>query len=889
MSSVNDKVKSIFSSMGLEYDSGHSVAPTFSTKPPNKEWQSVFFETESKLTICHLITEEKSITKIRPFMDGIKTNHYVIITSLADHDCLFVKNFQKGSKTKYHTFPLRKESEYNKAITIFRKHSITTDLLTAHAGLANIVKDMTSSNASFTNRGLFSTYYLEERMFKEITRKKRNLEKEANPVLDVLRNIDHAERIPSVLTSLGYDLKKSDNGYQLVVKGDNVSSIIVTDHKELDVKHGDAIPSMQAVAELRNHEWVMLTNGRLWRMYSSKVSSASTNYFELDLEQVDDAKDIRIQYFVAIFAAKSLQTKNNVSQLDTIHEGSKTYASELESDMRDKIFDGELFVMLVRGVLDHDTNKEYKRFELAEAKKNAIRILYRLLFILYAESRHLLPVEHSEYKKVSMLSMRDNLESFQKDEESYSCWNNLKILFSGISNGNPELNLPQYSGKLFEESEIDNLSIRNRFLIPVIRNMTEKNGEGVDYQSLGVRHLGSIYEGLLEYDVVQAKDDIVLVDGKIIRADFATDLSKKPDSYIEKNDLYLSSGGLARKGTGSYFTPETIVKNLVKNGLQPILDERTTQFHNEMKKFRNGDVDAEKRCNELLLDLQVLDPAMGSGHFLVTVADEITRWIMYIINMYPDAPITKIIEKQRNQVIKIQKEKKIKLNTDLLTANSILKRIVIKNCIYGVDINELSVELAKLSLWLDSFTIGMPLTVLQHHIRRGNTLIGIYDKKRTQKNTSLDDFMDATMTSGGKILYDISKTPNILPNDIQQDEDRMRLFKEKTKELREKMNEKCVHIMRQNTPHKEKIHQMTERHGLFHWQIELPDAFTDQRPGFDLILGNPPWEAVKPNDDEFFSRYDPHFRSLSNKQVKNKIKAKLLEDPDIKAFCKFDR
>jgi len=561
--------------MGLEYDSGHGVAPTFSTKHAKKEWQAMMFETESGLAIYHMITGEKSITAVRPFMDGIGVDHYVIVASMSDHDCLFIRNFQKDSKVKYHTFPLRKDSEYNKAIAIFRKHNLTADILTAHAGLADIVKDMTSSSESFTNRGLFSTYYLEERMFREIARKKRSIEKEAGPVLDVLRNTTDEDRIPSLLKSLGYDLKKMDGGYSLSTNGKDVSSVIVTEQAELDVRHGGVIPSMQAVAELRNREWVMLTNGRIWRMYSSKVSSASTNYFEVDLEQADDAKDARIQYFVAIFGAKSLQTKGNVSQLDSIHEGSLTYASELESDMRDKIFDGDMFITLVRGVLDHNDGKEYERSELDDAKKVAIRILYRLLFILYAESRNLLPVEHSEYKKVSMLSMRDGLESFQKDEESYSCWSNLKVLFSGIRNGNPEINLPQYSGKLFEESDIDRRNIRNRFLVPVIRSMTEKNGEGVDYQSLGVRHLGSIYEGLLEYDVVQAKDDIILVDGRIISADFAADLTKKPDSYIPKGDIYLSSGGMARKGTGSYFTPEPIVKNLVNSGLKPILKDRS--------------------------------------------------------------------------------------------------------------------------------------------------------------------------------------------------------------------------------------------------------------------------------------------------------------------------
>lgn len=875
------RFKDLFAAMGLEYESGYDISPAFSTKPPRTGWQAVFFETESGLAIYHLITKEKSISSLRPFIGGIKTDHFVIAASLKDHDCIFIKNFRKGDKIKYHTFSLRKDSEYKRAIAVFRKYIITTDILTAHAGLANILNDMATSSESFTNRGLFSTYYLENRMFKDIERVKRRILKEAASVLDALRTSD--QNVVTLLQALGYDLREKSGGYSLLIKGTVESSIIVTDHANLDVRYGEGIPSMQAVSELSNNNWVMLTNGRIWRMYSSKVSSASTNYFEVDLDQVDDEKDMRLQYFVAIFSALSMRTINGTSQLDSIHEESMTHASELEDDMRSKIFDGDMFVMLIRGVLDHDLKKRYSRAELDGAKTKAVRILYRLLFILYAESRLLLPVDHSGYKKVSMLSMRDGLDSFQKKGEAYSCWSNLKILFSGISMGNLELNLPAYNGKLFEKGDVDSLSIRNRFLVPVIRDITEREGESMDYQSLGVRHLGSIYESLLEYDVVQAERDMVVIDDVILDADFAADISEKPDSYVQKNDIYLSAGGLARRGTGSYFTPEPIVKKLVSNGLQPIFDERSKKFENAMKKYRAGDASATKQCNDLMLDLQVLDPAMGSGHFLVAVADYITRWIMSLISRYPDAPIIDMVDRQREKVMDTQKEKGIQLNADLLTPNAILKRMVMKNCIYGTDINDLAVELAKLSIWLDSFTIGMPLADLRHHIRQGNSLIGICTSM--ESNGTLDDYMERTMEFGGQILKEISKIPDIIPEEIQKDEDLMAQLKEHNKAPRRKFDTGCVHTMLQSEgiPSEADVKAAANRHSIFHWQLEFSDAFIDARPGFDLIVGNPPWEAVKPKDDEFFSMHDPHFRACNNKQDAKKLKQKLLQDAGINA------
>ena len=158
--------------------------------------------------------------------------------------------------------------------------------------------------------------------------------------------------------------------------------------------------------------------------------------------------------------------------------------------------------------------------------------------------------------------------------------------------------------------------MRNRFLVPVILNMTEKNGEGIDYQSLGVRHLGSIYEGLLDYDVVQAKERHYSSGRENNKSGFCIrHIEETRLVYIKKMTSIYPPGGMTRKGTGSYFTPESIVKNLIKSGLQPIFDERTEKFKHMIKKFREGNANAEKHCNDLVLDLQVLDPAMGSGTF----------------------------------------------------------------------------------------------------------------------------------------------------------------------------------------------------------------------------------------------------------------------------------
>ena len=271
------------------------------------------------------------------------------------------------------------------------------------------------------------------------------------------------------------------------------------------------------------------------------------------------------------------------------------------------------------------------------------------------------------------------------------------------------------------------MQIKTKYLVSAIKELTEIEGKGIDYQNFGVRQLGSIYESLLDYTIKQAENDLVVIKDEFLDFTFASNLNTKPSRVIEKGDLYLSAGGLARKGTGTFYTPEKIVKFLVQKGLQPIFVDREKKFIQAIEKWRRTKTEKDATLStNCLLDIQAVDPAMGSGHFLVIIVDEITKWIMSILQRYPDAPLADEIGKDRSKIISEQNKCGITLDTDLLAFNVVLKRKVMKRCIFGVDVNPLAVELAKLSMWLDSFTIGTPLTFLDHHIRCGDSLIGLW-------------------------------------------------------------------------------------------------------------------------------------------------------------------
>lgn len=920
MAAVQSYVDIIIQSLGLEPASFRPAPFNFSQKPAPSIWKA--FSIETAFPVFKISAPGGKVVDIRGFVGGIQADTYVIIAELDSSVVLCIKRVNKQKGEQPLILPLRTEEDFDRVVNVLRKNNFTSDQLSAHMSISTVVDELKSgAERYFVNRGLFSNYFLRERLDKTLSDRKRNIQSESAGFLSKFPYGVPADfsTVSTILNALGYRAnsnKISGSGsieYELFSGSNRLTTVvaIAADAENLDVMRSDdrSVPSVQAVAALDRHQWAVLTNGRLWRLYSSKVSSASTNYFEVDIDGITDEKDPKLKYFLSLFGADALAPKGSESDLDVIFEGGMQYAKELEDDLRKKVFEKQLFLDLVRAVIKHSSSKKYSEETLAEGKKKALKLLYRLLFILYAESRNLLPTADSRYEHVSMGKLRERLPSMVKEGNGTHAWQALQKLFKAISSGDPNVNVPQYDGALFEpDKDIDSLEVLNKHLVPALRALTEIDGKGIDYQNLGVRQLGSLYEALLEYSVSQAQTDLVIIKDEILDMSFVSDLRGKPaERIIEKGEIYLTSGGLARKGTGSYYTPDKIVRFLVKKGLEPIFADREKKFVEQLDVWRkSGNEEVAKKSTEVLLDIQVVDPAMGSGHFLVSVVDEITRWIMGILERHPDAPLAKEIGKDREEIILEQEKKGIKLDRELLTFNVILKRRVMKRCVFGVDINPLAVELAKLSLWLDSFTIGTPLTFLDHHIRAGDSLIGLWMnnlKTKGQDSTTLDVWTD-NIESIGDILQRVSYPADLTMDEVKKSKGSYEDFKEKSKPLKVLLDMQAASVIDPDLAGKlprnlklvedtvrlgsidkvswsapiKKVTAHAEKYRFFHWELEFPDAFSDERRGFDLVLMNPPWDAVQPEDDPFFSQYYPHFRKLQNKADKEKIKKKLLAD-----------
>ncbi len=582
-----------------------------------------------------------------------------------------------------------------------------------------------------------------------------------------------------------------------------------------DENPGAAVVSALARGDAR---WVIVTNGKLWRLYSKDAHSRSTNFYEVDLEEALLASDETdpneaFRYWWLFFRRQAFVEGPEAEQptcwLDGIVRGSRDYAKRLGDRLKDRIF-VTIFPHLAQGFL-RDRKKRLGQTrrptddELHDTYEATLTLLYRLLFLLYAESRDLLPITESAYQQASLKQIKEELAAkagvaesgvpeklkAYKDAET-TLYDRLLRLFAVMDHGEPLLNVPCYNGGLFitdpepggpgispgngdREQRIaaflQEHKVPDRFLALAIDRLARDQDEKtlglvfIDYKSLEVRHLGSIYEGLLEFKL------------KIAAEDLATKTEKKKEKYIplsqvkpgrgrrrvaggdahptpavRKGEVYLSNDKAERKATGSYYTPDPIVEYIVEHTVGPVLEEKLEALKPELDKasktyhrhlanaknnpgilpsgsepraFAAAKTYAEHRALvDQVFDMKVLDPAMGSGHFLVEAVDFITDRLLDFLNRYPHNPVRFMLDKTRRSIRDALGEQGVTVDPDKLTDINLLKRHVLKRCVYGVDLNPMAVELAKVSLWLDAFTLGAPLSFLDHHLRCGNSLIG---------------------------------------------------------------------------------------------------------------------------------------------------------------------
>lgn len=652
----------------------------------------------------------------------------------------------------------------------------------------------------------------------------------------------------------------------------------------------------------RFFDWAILTSGNEWRLYCERAAADACFVFHVaEDDSFCDLEDFR--FFVALFRSSAFSRDARGScLLDTLREESLSLQAELEKNLRRRIFD--VLEETANAFRDHAPNR------IAPADYGALYdrtliFLYRLLFILYAESRRLLPVQrgtggNATYReKFSLERFKADLRDKAKfaDDAFQDLYEALHKLFHLI-NGDDEAknracSVTRYNGGLFDPARHPHLEtwrIGDRALANVLRQLifaqpparntvrqqVIATDETIDYSTLEVRQLGDIYEGLL---------------GAHLEED-------------EKGRLALRNASGKNHRDGIFYTPDWIVRYLVKETLDPILDD--IDRRPDVEAARNAKSDEERFGNSFALAalrMNVVDPAMGSGHFLVRATE-------YLAERIFQHPTTKRMTEQvvatgegRRTREQIAKGGRIPVAPGLSQEQAEIaywRRRVVEACIYGVDLNEMAVELAKLSLWLTCIAADEPLSFLDHHLRPGNSLLWADPPELAHLPASTDEEKRQTTFSLGPLLQEtLSQVIAANVNIESTATTRMALVKEKEKrwkEVRGKLDPflQCADLWlaavdglpltdieyvtlakaalapaQLDAEDKKRLPGIRaavdgplakRRESLrpFHWHIEFPDVFFQPdgtpRPasqaGFDAVLGNPPYISVHTSSAE---------------------------------------
>ncbi|WP_059015769.1 N-6 DNA methylase [Mycobacterium sp. M26] len=659
------------------------------------------------------------------------------------------------------------------------------------------------------------------------------------------------------------------------------------------------------VQELLNRSddylWAILANANTLRLVRDSTSLVGSAYIEFDLEAIFDG-DLFADFLL-------LYSLCHVSRLETRDTDIGPASCWLERWRQEAIETGSRALNLLRdgvvqalqtlgsGFLTHPDNAKLREdlangsITVEEVNHALLRVTYRLLFTFVAEDRNALldpeadPHVRRRYLDYFSTERLRRVSRRRRGGRYGDRWEALKVVWRGLGSvdGLPELGLPGIGG-IFEAGALDFLmdcSLSNQALqsavysLSLVREPRSQALRIVDYRNLGAEELGSIYESLLE-------------------------LVPSWDPATKTYALVVSSGN-QRKDTGSYYTPTSLVESLLDTALDPVLD----------------DAEKSEAPEQALLRVTVCDPACGSGHFLVGAARRIAKRVAALRTGDPEPAPEAVRSAMRD---------------------------VVGRCIYGVDLNPLAAELAKVSLWLEALDPGRPLTFLDAQIKVGNALVGATprlladgvpneafkpiegdDKKitatlakqnkaeRSAQGSLFDVDMVAANTQLAEQVQKVVAAPALSLADVHVQEQRLRAYTESSAYRQQLLaaNAWCAAFVwpkslgappavtqrtltalldgddKLTDKQRVEIDRLAAEYRFFHWHLEFPHIFptepdddtvnetTGWYGGFSVVIGNPPWERVKLQEQEFFAARDPEIAKALNAAVRKKLIAAL--------------
>ena len=697
--------------------------------------------------------------------------------------------------------------------------------------------------------------------------------------------------------------------------------------------HGQILRYL-ATAEIAsdgNIRWGILTNGSIWRLYDQRARPRASGFFEINLHSfLNEGNEDELRTFFLLFRRDAFVLRQGATTtfLETAIAEGRRYEEKVAHDLSSVVFD-RVFPRLI------ETLAKTAGEDLSNARSAALIFLYRLLFILYAEDRGLLPVNDLRYDDYGLRKrVRDDIAQRKSENDVFSgiaanYYNRLLELFRLIDKGDASIGLPPYNGGLFASDAaplLEAVRLPDVVVADVVYDLSHSESARersfVNFRDMSVQQLGSIYERLLEREPVRAQDGSVSV---------------RPNPF-------------ARKDSGSFYTPQELVDLIVEQTLKPLAEERLQTFEKRaeaLKKDRRPKADRKAELKELdpavsVLNLKVLDPAMGSGHFLVTAVDFLSDYIANLIEYVPVVPewlngeyVSPLVERInaiRTDIMKRAGDSGWVIDKAQFTDQAIIRRMVLKRCIYGVDKNPLTVELAKVSLWLHSFTVGAPLSFLDHHLRCGDSLLGLQIKDANKELYRLGTLFVSSAIQGAENaaagMQLIEKMSDTDISEVQQSIDLFSGVVETTSVLRGFLDFTCglrwlisgmgksermkfempINNVLEADPDNayqllscgpdsgeekaspfgvlwNKAVSIAKQEGFLHWQVAFPGVWKrwqDKHPqgGFDAVIGNPPWDRIKLQEVEWFATRAPNIARLPTAAQRKKAIKELREEGD---------
>lgn len=654
------------------------------------------------------------------------------------------------------------------------------------------------------------------------------------------------------------------------------------------------------VQELLNrsdeHLWGIVSNGMRLRLLRDNASLVRAAYVEFDLESMmanEVFSDFALLWLVCHQSRFEGEDPASWWIERWRNEGVVTGTRALD-DLRNSV--EAAITALGAGFLAHRSNAGLRerlrsgQLSSLDYYRQILRLVYRLIFCLVAEDRNLLHDPSASERArnhydlyYSTRRLRD-AAGHRRGGPHGDLWKSLLVVFDGLHRGEDALALPALGSFLFSNQscpDLDSAELANADLLGALRNLAFTQAGSVrysiDYRNLGPEELGSIYESLLE-------------------------LHPKLDTSAAQFEL-TTVAGHERKTTGSYYTPTSLVATLLDSALDPVL----------------ADAAKSRDPASAILGLRVLDPACGSGHFLIAAAHRIaTKLAAVRTGEEEPAP-----ESVRHAL-----------------------RDVIGHCIHGIDVNPMAVELCKVNLWMEALEPGKPLSFLDHRIACGNALLGttpalieggipdsafkaltgddrqtvtsLKRENRQQRGGSQLLALDAADDPYAPLAHAIEELDS-LPDeslaDIAEKEKRYAALLESREALHARLvaDAWCAAFVIDKVPGAPRLTQgvleqlranpgavpaktlvaverLRRDYGFLHWHLAFPHIFRvtgDGRPensrtgwsgGFDVVLGNPPWDKVEFHEKEYFAPRAPEISEAAG--ARRKALITLLEDSD---------